>query len=381
MVSIMALKMVSIMTLKALLAVRKKNLWTSTMVSIVTLKAPLKITSTMVSIVISTMALKITLKNRYLIDMPMRLKNSFVNKIIHVLYRFKTLRTQTGQGLIEYLLVLVLTVSIVMAIMNGLGKPVARYMESIFEVVGCMLRVGEGPAIAFQLCGGVEALQLDRAALGGSGGASNKNGGKSSNDSSNNGGGGDSSNNGRGGDSSNPNQENNIKTPDGRGSIDGNGRDRSSGSSNFDGNPIDPDQPNRIKINEEEAGRDGSFSHSGSNQDIVTVRRISRKNEQINSGFTLIEKQRAINEGEFGSTTPAPIKKTAPESIEEKDRAVSGFAITDRKKQTSGLDGRKNSEDFSFIKLIKWGIIIAIIFIFMIFTLSQINNIRKGWTD
>ena len=288
------------------------------------------------------------------------------------MYRFKTLRTQTGQGLIEYLLVLVLTVSIVMAIMNGLGKPVARYMESIFEVVGCMLRVGEGPAIAFQLCGGVEALQLDRAAFGGSDGASNKNGGKSSND---------SSNNGEGGDSSDSNQENNIKTPDGRGSIDGNGRDRSSGSSNFDGNPIDPDQPNRIKINEEEAGRDGSFSHSGSNQNIVTVRRISRKNEQINSGFTLVEKQRAINEGEFGSTTPAPIKKTAPESIEEKNRTVSSFAIIDRKRQNSGLDERKNSEGFSFIKLIKWGIIIAIIFIFMIFTLSQINNIRKGWTD
>ena len=301
--------------------------------------------------------------------MFVKLKTCFFNKTIRLLYRFKTQETQTGQGLVEYLLILVLTVSIISAVMNGVGKPLASYMSNIYKLVGCMLRVGEGPNIAFNLCGGWPSLELNKDALNavGSIGGSNS-GGDGSDDNTNN------------SNSSESNQSSNITTPSNRRSIDGSGN-RNGGNSNF-GDSTDPNQPNKIKIEGDKPGDGDSFNYSGSNQKTVIIRRIRRSGGgQIDGGLTLVDKEKAINSGETGTVTPSPIKKKIPEKLRVNGKKVSSFTISSNNGQSDGAELYKENNSFSFIKMVKWAIIIAIIFIFGAFTLSQLNSIRKGWTD
>ena len=295
------------------------------------------------------------------------------------MYRFKTLGTQAGQGMIEYLLILILTVSIIFAIMNGVGRPVAGYMNSIFELVGCMLRVGEGPAVAYNLCGGLPSLEFDTSSLssGSGGGATNSNSNNSSNNNSD-----DSNNSDSSGNNSGSSGSTRINPPSGRGSVDGNGGRRGGVANNFGDNDVGAGQSNRIKVPEDELGNDSSFSASGLGNQTVVIRRIRRRNtEQIGGSFSLVGQEEAVNSGAFGEVSPGPVKKKVPDGPENTRRRTSSFTVESDKKANLGATVKDRDDGFSLMKMIKWAIIIAIIIIFGAFTLSQLNSIRKGWTD
>ena len=284
------------------------------------------------------------------------------------MYRFKTQRTQAGQGLVEYLLILVLTLSIILAVLRGVGSPLVDYMkDNVFGMIGCMLRRGEYPARAFGACGGTKALKLNlKEQLDSTSGSST--------------GGSGSSNNSTGSDSSSSSNSSNIKEPDGRGSIDGSSR---STNTEFGSGDSPADSANkRIKI-ASALGGDESFGYDGgTNNQVLVVRRIRRRGggEQISSGFSLVGREEAINAGEVQLVTPEPsIKKVPREDIRRPK--VSSFSIRDTKKTDTQIENQDISSGFSFMQIIKWALIIAIIVIFGLFSLSQLNSIRKGWTE
>jgi len=310
------------------------------------------------------------------------LKNS-----IQYLYRFKAIRTQAGQGLIEYLLILILTVSIIFGVMRGVGSPLVNYIQNnVFGLVGCMLRVGEGPQRAFDLCGGTAALEFNLGELtdnNPTGGNSGSTGGSSSSANSSSDGGGNNSNNSN--NASNSDSTASINEPSGRSSVDGdnNGGGGAGGgynSSEFGSNSSN-NGANRIKISSDEAGEDGSFDFKGGGSQTTVVRRVRRSGEQIGGGFTLVGREEAINSSEFQQNTPSPSKKKIPTDMNERKRKVSSFSVDEKKGTGAKIDDYDPGSGFSFIKMLKWALIIAILVIFVLFTLSQLNSIRKGWTD
>jgi len=276
--------------------------------------------------------------------------NRFISGLIKFLLkysiskRFRTLssKTQIGQGLIEYLLILVLTVAILSAVANGVGVPVVDYMrDKVFNMVGCMIRVGERYDIAFDRCGGTAALSLDLTEL------------RSGQSNTGNGGGGTG-----------------FRNSNSTGSVDGGGSNNSSGSEIANAKK-------RIKIDNEDSGNSNFSSNDGTSDEITLVRRI-KVGKQIKDKITLsAKKDDGSNDKGINS---APKSKKVEDEEAKGRRRISSFSI---EKQDKGLGSDTASEDegFSFIKMAKWFLIIAIVLMIGLFTLGQLNSIRKGWTD
>lgn len=290
-------------------------------------------------------------------------------------------QTEAGQGIIEYLLVLLLTVSLIIALSRGVAEPIVNHLQSkVFDLVGCMLRVGELPHIAYDICGGDEALNLDfQGALastsgGGGGGATNS---SDSTDSDNANNGGDSENSDSG--DNGPN----VRERSGNGSLDGNGRgggpNRRGGSNDFAFDDESGDQ--KIKLNNEEGGGDSSFESKIPTADgtTVIVTKIRRKNEQVGGGFSLISDEEAKENEIQNTATPTTTVKSSNEK--EPFRKVSSFSVEENSKTRGPILDDNGGDEFSIMKFIKWGLIIAIIVIFLLFSLTQLNSIRKGWTE
>ena len=303
--------------------------------------------------------------------------NKFISGLIKFLLKYsisKRLRplcakTQIGQGLIEYLLILVLTVTILSAVAKGVGVPVVDYMKNkVFDMVGCMIRVGERYDIAFDICGGVAALSLDLTELteGQNQTGSNSGSGPSQSTSSNN---RTNSNNGGGGGSGG--SCSGFRNSNSTGSVDGNGSNSGSGSEIAGAK-------NRIKIDNEDSGSSNFSSDNGASEPTVLIRRI-KVGKQIRDKITLSTKN---NDSSGGQVINSSTKSKKIEDKEEKGRRrISSFSVEKQKKDLGPDSGSLEDESFSFIKIAKWFLIIAIVLIIGVFTLGQLNSIRKGWTD
>jgi len=284
-----------------------------------------------------------------------------------------------GQGMIEYLLLLTLTVALVVAVGKGVGVPMGKYIDdNVLGVVRCMLRVGQFPTKSFGLCQGAVQAQLDvtgnfSTGSGGSNSASSANSSTSSSDSNN----GDNSQNNGSDDGSSTDSDDNtkIRSSNSTGAINDSG----------DQSELGLGTTTRIKIKNDDAGADSKISTgkvgAGFGETTVIVRRIKRKNERVSSRFTISEDGNSAYEGVGPETYQANRSQKAPVSEFDRQGKSNRFGIP--KTKESDLRGPASDAEvsFSFLGMIKWIIIIAVLFFIVVFAASQLNSIRKGWTD
>lgn len=299
-------------------------------------------------------------------------------------YRKRTFQTEAGQGIIEYVLVLVLTVVLVLALSRGVAEPIVKHLQTkVLDLVGCMLRVGELPHIAFDLCGGDEALSLDfEGAL-----ASVNSGGSSTADSNNNTQTTDSrEDNSNRNENTNRGNDNNpdVRDQASNGSLDGGGggRGRGSGGRNSGDNGFFDDESGdtKFKIDSEEPASTSSFEGKFPTEtgQTVVVTKV-RREQQVGGSFSLIsDEEEKENETQSSGTSRVKISSS---NDNEAVRKVSSFKVEDNAKTNRSNMNNDQGGGFSLFKFIKWGLIIAIIVIFLLFSLTQLNNIRKGWTE
>lgn len=239
-----------------------------------------------------------------------------------------------------------------------------------------MLRTGEFPNAAYGLC--EKSYNMKVGSL---------DGGGSSNSSSS----GSKSSSSDGSDSKN--KEGSSEKKGSKKSSSDNGDSganfRSSGSkqpaSIDQGTPFDSNgrsDVKKVKINGGNSGEEGSFElgagFNDSSGSTVIVRRIRRGNDRIGGSFLISGDEAQNTQEESGSTkvSTAPL----PSGMRESKPRVASFVIP----KTSNKIQKESSDkgfDFSFMNIVKWTIIIAILVFFLIFTGNQLNSIRKGWTD
>lgn len=275
-----------------------------------------------------------------------------------------------------------------MALSRGVGSPLQKYIQSnILDVVGCMMRVGELPHKSFGICQGASELKFNfNAALSeNSGGGSGANSGSS-----------DKAKNGK--DNEDGQNEKNSENSSASSDSDRSKSKRrprvrkSSSTSSLDSGPdFDSEFSNAsrktIKLNKnaDQIGEDSSFDlddggirNLGGDTTII-VKRKKRGNSRIMSNFSISgDEEEETATPQTGPTVVSEIKKnpSAPFS----DRAVS-FSVPKPKDRGPAEIDLNMESDFSFMNLIKWALIIAIIIIFLVFAGTQLNSIRKGWTD
>jgi hypothetical protein len=287
--------------------------------------------------------------------------------------------------MIEYLLLLTLTVALVLAVSRGVGEPLQKYLKNnVLDMVGCMLRVGQFPAKSFGLCQNAIKIKMDaQAGQGGGGSGSGGTGNSSSSSNDENSAGsedGDSNGNGSGpeGDSDGDDSSNRARV---RSNNSAGGLNDSGDDSAFGNGPT-----TRIKItNDDSAGEDKEIATGGGNNQFgettIIVRRIKREDGRVGGSFMVTGEQSAGADPEGPETYQSVSSQVNPRS--EFDREPSGqkFSIPKPKDINAGAISKSEDVDFSFLGMIKWIIIIGVLFFILVFAASQLNSIRKGWTD
>jgi len=279
------------------------------------------------------------------------------------------------------MLLLTLTVALVVAVGKGVGVPMGKYIDdNVLGIVRCMLRVGQFPTKSFGICQGAIQAQLDvdgnfSSGSGGSNSASSSANGSSDTNSSEEG--RDNTNGSDDGSSadSDTNENTNIRSSNRTGAINDTG----------DQSELGLGTTTRIKIQNDDAGGDSKLSTAkngaGFGETTVIVRRIKRKNERISSRFNIGENSDSGYEGVGPESYQASRSQKAPVSEFNLQGKANRFSIP----KTAESDKRGPASDaevsFSFLGMIKWIIIIAVLFFIVVFAASQLNSIRKGWTD
>ncbi len=269
----------------------------------------------------------------------------------------------------------------VMALSKGVGRPIQEYIKNnVLGMVGCMLKVGQYPHIAYGICG--EALQLKLDMKGSFTGTTGASGGNSSSNSNS-----DNTDNNNG-DSDGNNSDSENGDANSNSSARNRTRYRSSGSTGSLGES-DSDEfagadSKVVKINTVDLGANnnselGVSGFQGEGGQTVIIRRI-RRNDRIGGSFFL-----SGDEAEQAETPEAnvPTKQTQrlPTALISERATEESFAIPKSKKRGPQNTTIDTEVEFSFFGIIKWGIIIAVLGIFGFFTMSQLNSIRKGWTN
>jgi len=271
--------------------------------------------------------------------------------------------------MIEYLLVLTLTVALVLAVSKGVGKPMQDYLQSnVLDLVGCMLRVGQFPTKSFGLCQQAIQVKMDVAAnYGDSGNGNSGSSSANSNESSNS------------ADRNNGNDKNNNANRSNSARVRSN---TSTGSLNESGGGSElGDGSKKIKISNDDSSGNNSFSIGINNLGTTTVivRRIKREDGRVGGSFFIKENKSSKNDG--SENYQAMKSQKTPKS--EFDRTPTGLKFSIPKNGRNGQVTSKDDEnvDFSFLGMIKWILIIVALFFIVVFAASQLNSIRKGWTD
>lgn len=294
------------------------------------------------------------------------LKDCFIQKLCRLNRQKPSLSFQKGQGIVEYLLILVVTVALVMALSRGVGKPLQNYIkQNVIEVVSCMLKVGQFPTKAFGLCQAAAQARFDfNGNIPNTSSSSSSSAQTTNNSSDSNNSGQNSSNNNN---SSNNSSKPRFRSSNSSGSIDEGGSDSS-----------DSSDISIVKIQSDDSGN-GELSLKGfptTGGQTVIIRKI--RGNRISSGFSLSEDElKNTSKENFQKQTKRPV----PVALRQERINESSFSIPKEKKRRPQSSEIKTELEFSFFGIIKWGIIFAILAVFGFFTMSQLNSIRKGWTD
>lgn len=282
--------------------------------------------------------------------------------------------------MIEYILILVLTVAIIMALSKGVGRPLQSYLKNnVLNIISCMLRVGQFPTKSFGLC--TEAAKVKFDFKGSFTGTTGSGGKGSSTPGDNNGGDADDgSKDGKNG--------SNANNSEAGGSKKGSKFRPSSSSGALNENDSDPfgdsaTQKIKIRTTDLGSGKSGELAMTGFEDldgQTIIIRRI-HKNNRIGGSFFVSDDSASKEEADGKAFAQTSTKKALPLSLLEDSNVESSFSIP-KAKSRGPADADLNVDvEFSFFGFLKWGIIIAVLVIFGFFTLSQLNSIRKGWTD
>jgi len=288
--------------------------------------------------------------------------------------------------MIEYLLILTLTVAVILAVSKGVGKPLQEYMQrNVLDLVGCMLRVGQFPTKSFGLCQNAIQIQMDVEGAydntGSGAGDSTGNANSSSTNDNNSNENGNSDTNGSGNDTSDQGDDagnrTRVRSNTGTGSLNDTGNDSAFGNG--------PTKRIRISNDDSTAGdkeiSTGSENGPNFGETTVIVRRIKREDGRVGGSFYVEGDERAGDEAQGPESYQAVTSQQNPRS--EFDRQPSGRRFAIKQPTDNAVKGATKDEDvdFSFLGMIKWIIIIGVLLFIIIFAASQLNSIRKGWTD
>lgn len=286
---------------------------------------------------------------------------------------------ESGQAIIEYILVLIITVIIILGLLYQFSAAFKSYVESYFgNYIACLLEVGELPGNggvcesefkAFNIADGKPLVngQIPSSGSGGSGGgSSNRNGKNGSED-----GQGaqtskrDSKADGPGkGESlgSNPSGGGGRSTV---GRVGGFGRNRSTPVGNVKSSETDKD--GKATMNDSLLGISPTSTAVGN-----ASRDDRRRMTTMNWGYFGDEEEK-----ERASSRPpvAPVSK--PES--QGGASLRAKVIAETARRGPAAQGEANDEGFSFGNLIQYLLIAAIILAIVIFFGGQILQISKSW--
>ena len=273
--------------------------------------------------------------------------------------------------MIEYLLVLIITVTLVIAVSRGVGNPLQNYIQqNVLDLVGCMLRVGQFPTQSFGLCQAALEAEFDV-----DGNIENINSGNGSSGNNNNNSSDDAQAN-------NDNQERgqNNGTSGNNGprvrSQNSNGSINESGGGGPDGSDTQ-----RLKVATNEVQSDEIPIRGGQNfnEPTVVVRRINLGDGQIGGSFSINRDPKAKKEA--GVVASSVTSQRTPRALVEPNSPEVRFGILKPAPRSYASEVEEKKVGFSFVGTIKWIIIIAALLFILVFAGSQLNSIRKGWTN
>ena len=297
---------------------------------------------------------------------------------------------QRGQAVVEYILIIIVSITLISALATKLIKPLSKFMENYAgKYVECLLETGDLPY--FMTANPDSKCPLEKMGATGSinGGSGGSNGSNSDEE------GGSSSSKSNGGNSTQG------KNSDANENSSG-GKSSNTSSSPSAGGP-------RLRTGSgvvTDSGNSNSFSslEEGSNSDKNTKsgsRRSRRRNnrnkfpkESLSGEDIPYEYQEDIGEGLTGvikapedpfknSSTPSPLPapKASKKEAENNNLRPQSFSVPLAKKKTRGPTTLDMSlgKGFSFRKIIFYLIIGGIIFALIILVGTQLNSLKKGW--
>jgi len=141
----------------------------------------------------------------------------------------------------------------------------------------------------------------------------------------------------------------------------------------------------RITNGDSDAGEDTELSNASDSSKFgdttVIVTRIKRKEERVGGSFSI----ESETEGQYEAVAPESYRNVRTQKIKgnELEASATGSRFAIPKESENDIRGPAAAEDvdFSFLGMIKWIIIIGVLIFIGVFAASQLNSIRKGWTD
>lgn len=292
---------------------------------------------------------------------------------------------EAGQAIVEYILVLIITVSIILGVMYQFNDAFKQFMDSWFgDYITCLMETGELPALGGAASGLCVSPQFNLAAGETGPGGDNSSGSSSSG-------------------SSNSNSESESESGSGSGS-DSNNNDSSSGLDGGSSSRSKGLRPSRFNtsggasngeastLNNRSSNRSGRFSQKIENSNQQKKEKIAGGSETDDSttgggrrGRTL-RRRRIVYTG-YDDLNDKKRKEDAPPVVAQGKMAKDEGGVSTLREQRFGLELPKSrkptNEDmksgFSFEVFIKFLMIAGIILAIVIFLGGQAVQIKKSW--
>jgi hypothetical protein len=302
------------------------------------------------------------------------------------------IRNQAGQGTIEYILVLTITVILILTVIWRFNTAFAKYANAFFDgYIACLLETGELPGnggecgdefMKFDLKNGT-SLTGDGSGGGGSGGSSgggNSNGGKNS-QSSNNG------KNGNGGSGGKNSQSGKNASSSGSGGSDGSGSSSGGGGtpgelgSSGGGRSIFAKNSKGRQRSTPVGNAKGAGAQAGKGREGLSALAGSDSGSSRESGGRARKTPLDRSYGYFGQEEEGEKALTAPSTVVAKDDGGADLrpkkaAVSMNRKPATVADDKDSG--FSLGKFVRIILIAGIVILIVIFFGGQILQISKS---
>ena len=303
------------------------------------------------------------------------------------------MENQRGQAVVEYILIIIVSITLILALATKLIKPLSNFMENYAGgYVECLLETGDLPYFmtenpdsecSLEKMEAIGRINVDSGGSSTGSGPSDKEGG------------GSSSSNPNGGDSTQgKNSSANENSSGGKSS-------NTSGSSSSRG-PRLRTRSNAV-TDSRSSNSFSSLEDGSSNKNTKSGSRKSRRRNNTNKsqkkslsggGETSYEYQEDTGRGFTGvikapedpfknpsTPSPLPAPKASKKEAENNNLRPQSFSVPLAKKKTRGPTNSDMNlgKGFSFRKIIFYLIIGGVIFALVILVGTQLNSLKKGW--